>query len=135
MIARDYHPGSEDKQFQKVEMMSRHNARRKNAKRKEVSKVKFITTFHPALPSIEGLFRKHFHCLNLDEFFKKVFRNNNFSVIYKRNRNLMEMVAPSLCSKPSIKSNHTIVSCNKRDICKNVFITYSKFRCTITGKR
>ena len=113
--------------------MSRHNARRKNAKRKEVSKVKFITTFHPALPSIEGLFRKHFHCLNLDEFFKKVFRNNNFSVIYKRNRNLMEMVAP-LYSKPSIKSNHIIVSCNKRDICKNVFITYSKFRCTVTGK-
>ena len=44
------------------------------------------------------------------------------------------MVAPSSCSKPSIKSNGTIVSCNKCDICKNFLITDNKFRCTVTGK-
>ena len=37
-----------------------------------------------------------------------------------------------MCS--SIKSNSTIVSCNKCDICKNFLITDSKFRCTVTGK-
>ena len=58
----------------------------------------------------------------------------NISVIYKRNKNLKEMVAPSLYPKPSIKSNRTIVSCNKSDICKNFLITDSKFRCTVTGK-
>ena len=59
LILRDYHPGFVDKQFRKVEMTSRHNARKKNTKRKVVSKVKFITTFNPAIPSIEGLIRKH----------------------------------------------------------------------------
>ena len=44
------------------------------------------------------------------------------------------MVAPSLYPKPSIKSNHTIVSCNKCDICKNFLVTDSKFRCTVAGK-
>ena len=44
------------------------------------------------------------------------------------------MVAPSLHPKPSIKSNRTIVSCNKCDICKNFLITDSKFRCTVTSK-
>ena len=44
------------------------------------------------------------------------------------------MVAPSLYSKPSIKSNGTIVSCNKCDICKNFLITDNKFRCTVKGK-
>ena len=44
------------------------------------------------------------------------------------------MVAPSLYPKPSIKSNRTIVSCNKCDICKNILITDRKFRCTVTGK-
>ena len=44
------------------------------------------------------------------------------------------MVAPSIYSKPSIKSNCTIVSCNKCDICKNFLITDSKFRYTVTGK-
>ena len=44
------------------------------------------------------------------------------------------MLPPSLYPKPSIKSNRTIVSCNKCDICKNFLITDSKFRCTVTGK-
>ena len=44
------------------------------------------------------------------------------------------MVAPSLYPKSSIKSNRTIVSCNKYDICKNFLIADSKFRCTVTGK-
>ena len=114
-------------------MTSRHNASKVNTKRKEVSKVKFITTFNPALPSIEGLIKKHIHYLHSDEVLKEVFLNKTFSVIYKRNKNLKEMVAP-LYPKPSIKSNRTIVSCNKCDICKNFLITDSKFRCTVTGK-
>ena len=122
------------KLFWKVEMTSRHNARKKNTKRKEVRKVKFITTFNPALPSIEGLIRKHIHYLQSDEVLKKAFPSNEFSVIYKRNRNLREMVAPSLYPKPDIKSNRTIISCNKCDICKNFLTTDSKFRCTVTGK-
>ena len=40
----------------------------------------------------------------------------------------------SLYPKPSIKSNGTIISYNKCDICKNILITDSKFRCTATGK-
>ena len=97
-------------------------------------KVKFIINFNPALPSIEGLIRKHIHYLHSDEVLKKAFPNTKFCVIYKRNKNLKEMVAPSLYHKPSIKSNCTIVSFNKWDICKNFLITDSKFRCIVTGK-
>ena len=61
LIARNYHPGLVGKQFQKVEWASKHNARKKNTKIKEVSKVKFITNFNPVLPSIEVLIRKHIH--------------------------------------------------------------------------
>ena len=55
-------------------------------------------------------------------------------VIYKRNKNLKERVAPSLYPKTSIKSNRTIVSCNKCHISKNFLITDSKFRSTVTSK-
>ena len=134
LIAKDYHPGLVDQRFRKFEMTSRHNARKENIKRKEVSKVKFITTFNPALPSIEGLIRKHIHYLHSDEVLKKAFPRNKFSVIYKRNKNLKEMVAPSSYPTPSIKSNCIIVSCNKCDICQNFLITDSKFRCTVIGK-
>ena len=103
MIARNYHPGLVDKQFQKVEMRSRHNVKKKNTKRKEGSKVKLITTFNPALPSIKGLIRKHIHYLHSDEVLKNAFPNNKFSVIYKRNKNLKEMVAPSLYPNLALK--------------------------------
>ena len=59
-------------------MASRHNARKKNTKRKEVSKVKFITAFNPVLPSTEGLIRKYIHYLHSNEVLKKVFPNNVF---------------------------------------------------------
>ena len=123
--ARDYHPHLVYKEFQKVERTSRHNARKRNAKRIKVSKVKFITTFNLDLPSIECLIKKHIHYLYSDEVLKKVFPNKKFSVTYKRNKNLMEMVAPSLYPKPSIKSNRIIVSCKKCDVCKNFLITVS----------
>ena len=55
-------------------------------KRKEVRKVKFITTCNPALHSIEGLIRIHIHYLHSDEVFKKAFTNSQVSVIYNCNK-------------------------------------------------
>ena len=66
------------------------------------------------------------------KLFKKLY--NKFSVIYKRNKSLKEMVPPSLYPKSSIESDGIIASCNKCDICKNLLITDSKFRCTVTRK-
>ena len=86
-----------------------------------MSKVKFITFSNLVLPSIESRTRKYIHLLHSDEVLKKTFANNTFSVIYKRNKNLKEIVSPSLYRKPSIKGNGTIVSCNKCDILKNFF--------------
>ena len=110
MQKRDYHPELVDKQFQNVERRSRHNGRKRNTKRIEVSKVKFITTFNPVLPSIEDLIKKYIQYRHSDEVLKKVFANKKFSVIYKCNKNLKEMVAPSLYPKTSMKSNVTIVT-------------------------
>ena len=106
---------------------------RKIQKKEELSKVRFITTFNPALASIEGFIRKQIHYLHPDAVLEKAFPNNKFSVSFKHNKNLKEMIAPSLCPKPSIKSNRTIVSCNKYNICKKFLITDGKFRCTVTG--
>ena len=82
LLSKDDHQELIDKQFQKDEMASTHNARKKNTKRKEVSKVKFITTFNPALPSIDGLIIKYIHYLHCHKVLKEIFPNNDFSVIY-----------------------------------------------------
>ena len=59
-------------------MTSRHNTRKKYTERKEVNKVKLITTFNPALPSNEGLIRKHIHYLHSGEVLKTAFPNDEF---------------------------------------------------------
>ena len=57
-------------------MNYRHNAG--NHKMKEVSNVKFIATSNPALPSVEGLTRKHIHHLQSDEVLKRFGKIVNF---------------------------------------------------------
>ena len=86
LIERDCHPGLVYKQFQKIERTPRHNTRKRNTKRKEVSKVNFTTNFNPALPSIEGLIKKHIHYPHSSAILKNVFPNKKFSVIYKRQK-------------------------------------------------
>ena len=118
IIERDYHPGLVDKQFQKAKRTLTRNTRKKNTKRKELSKVNFITNFNPALPIIEDLIKKHIQYLHSDAILKNVFPNKKFAVIYNKktvifcNKNLKTMVTPFLYPKSSIKSNRTIVSCN-----------------------
>ena len=60
MIARDYHPRLVDKKFNKVERKSRHNARKRNTKRKGMSKVKFITILILPYPVLKVLLKKTF---------------------------------------------------------------------------
>ena len=61
MQKRDYHRELVDKQFQNVERTSRHNARKRNTKRIEVSKVRFITTFNPvSYPVLKILLKNTF---------------------------------------------------------------------------
>ena len=80
-MARDDHPRLGDKQFQKVEMTSRHNDRKKNTKRKEVRKVKFIAAFNPASPSIEGLIRNKFTIYIQMKFSKSPFQVKSFLLL------------------------------------------------------
>ena len=110
------------------------NQESKNAKRKKVSMVKFITTFTLVLHSIDVLIRKHVHYLHSDKVLKKVFPNNTFSVMYKRKKILKKVVASYLYNKPSTKSNHTIGSCKKCDIRREFCITDINFRPTVTVK-
>ena len=50
----------------------------KNAKRKKVTMVKFITTFTPVLHSIDVLIRKPVHYLHSDKVLKRFFQIISF---------------------------------------------------------
>ena len=65
---------------------------------------------------------------------KKLFPANTFSTIFKRNKNLKEILAPSEYPNPKNSTQNSITSCNECDICKNYMAFDRTFRCTVRGK-
>ena len=65
---------------------------------------------------------------------KTLFPKDCFSIIYKRNKNLKELNAPSIYPKKMFTRTSSIASCNNCDICKNYMIFEKTFICTITDK-
>ena len=119
LIARDYQPGSVKRQFEEVKKLSRSEARRPKVKSNQVRKLNFFTTYNPSLPNMDTLVKKYLPLLHSDENLKELFPASAFNTTYRRNKDLKELLSPSLYpNRKSTKSN-SIISCNTCDICKN----------------
>ena len=62
-------------------------------------KIKFVTKYNPKLPKIDGIIKKHISILHSDDPLKTLFPKDCFSTIYKRNKHLKELIAPSIYPK------------------------------------
>ena len=107
---RDYKPLLVDKQFQEVSKITRTEARAKRPKTNQVSKIKFLTTYNPSLPKIDGIIRKHLSLLHSDDSLKQLFPANIFSTIFKRNKNLKEILALSKYPNPKNCRQNCIIA-------------------------
>ena len=99
LLARNYKPSVVDEQFKKIRKISREDARKSKPKTNQVSKTKFVTKYNPRLPKIDGIIKKHISILHNDDALKTVFPKDCFSTIYKRNKNLKELIVPSVYPK------------------------------------
>ena len=99
LLARDYKPSLVDKQFKKISKISREDASKNKPKTNQVSKIKFVTKCNPRLPKIDGIIKKNISILHNDDALKTVFPKVCFSTIFKRNKNLEELIAPSVYPK------------------------------------
>ena len=123
-----------DKQFQEVSKITRTEGRAKKPKNNQVSKIKFLTAYNPSLPKIDRLIRKRYSLLHSGHSLKQLFPTNIFSTIFKHNKNLKEILAPSKYPNPKNSRQNSITSYNKCDISKNYMVFDRTFKCTVTGK-
>ena len=93
-----------------------------------------MTRYNPSLPKIDGIIKKHISILHSDDALKTVFPKDCFSTIYKRNKNLKELIAQSVYPTNVNTRISSITSCNNCDICKNYMIFDNTFIYTVTGK-
>ena len=127
LIARDYKPSIVKKQFSEVKKNTRAEAWQKQTKQDKVSDLKFITTYNPALPNIHNIIQNNLSLLHTDENMKKIFTFKSIKTLYRREKNLKEILSPSLLPAKPKNNESCIKSCKKCDICKNYLITDNKF--------
>ena len=96
LIARDYYPGSVKKQFEEVKKLSTSEAQRLKVKSNHVRKLNFFTTCNPSLPNMDTLVTKYLPHLHNDDNLKELIPASAFNTIYRRNKNLKELLSPSL---------------------------------------
>ena len=66
---------------------------------------------------MRSLIKKHLPILHSDTNLKNIFPENSVCTVFKRNRNLKEILSPSLCTKrkndQKKKNNNIIKNCGK----------------------
>ena len=116
LLARDYKPSLIDEHLKNIGQISREDARKSKPKTNQASKIKFVTKYNPKLPKIDGIIKKHISVLHSDNALKTLFPKDCFSTIYKRNKNLKDLTAPSIYPKKTNTRTSSITNCNNCDI-------------------
>ena len=97
LIARDYKPGKVKKQFSDIKKLIREEARKpKLPKITFYTSCNLITQYNFLLPNLKATVRNHLPILHSTQQMLDIFPQNTIIVTYKRNKNLREILSPSL---------------------------------------
>ena len=92
-----------------------------------------ITNFNTKTPNFQKFINNNIHILHSDPEMVKKFPPGSIKTIYRRNRNLKEILSPSRFPKIKLKETFVADYCNNCDICNNFIHPGSSIRCTATG--
>ena len=136
LVTRDYKPSKVKKQFSGVKTISREEVRRPKSNNNFSASCNLITQYNPLLPNIKTIIKKHLLVLHSSHGIFQIFPENTVNVTYRRNKNLKELISPSLFSKTIKENNCSIEKCNRTcDICKNFLVLSTKFSCHDTKSK
>ena len=123
LVARDYKPSKVKKQFSDVRNISREEARRPKNNNNFSVLCNLITQYNPLLPKIKTIIKKHLPVLHSSYKMLQIFSENTVNVTYRRNKNLKELISPSLFPRTIKENNCSIEKCNRRcNICKPLLV-------------
>ena len=134
LIPRSCSPSLVVKQLQKVSQISRDNARKPRSKVLTTDSVKFVTLYNPILPNINSLINNYLPILYTDLDLKEIFPRKCINTVYRRQKNLKEMLGRPCYSKSVNSQVNIITPCNSCDIGKYYLVAERKFTSKATGK-
>ena len=86
------------------------------------------------MSNIHKVIQNNLSGLHTDENVKYIFSPKSIKTLYRREKNLKEILSPSLFPARPKNSEICIISCKKCDTCKNYLLTDNKFNCKVTGR-
>ena len=136
-IGRGYEPQKVFQQFAKVGELTRETARQPKKDKENRKLFGLVTKYNPILPNLNQLIRKNLPLLYSDPALKTIFPEGSVKPLYKRGKNLKELLSPSIFPRPQtdqVVSNVSKCTARKCDICTNFMIFGNRFVCTATGR-
>ena len=133
--ARDYQPASVKRQFEEVKKLRRSEVPRPKVKSNQVINLYFFTTYNASLFNMDTLVKKYLPPLHSDENLNELFPASAFNTIQIRNKNLKELLSPSLFPNGKSTKSNRIINCNSCDICNKYMVFKNMFTCTLTGRK
>ena len=119
LLKRDYHPKIIEEAFIKVKQINRTEAL-KRVEKKDTSREPLVVTFHPSLPSVSTVVRRHWkvmtdRCPRLRRCFQQP-----SVVAYKRSKNLRDLLVRSKFSmkRKSTRITNGYTTCKRNFQCK-----------------
>ena len=79
------------------------------------------------LPKVDDIIKKQIPVLHSDDALKTLFSTGCLGPIYNRNKNLKELIAPSICNKNIYTRTSSIRDCDNCNICNNYMIFDNTF--------
>ena len=136
LIVRNYKPKVVEKHFSEISKLPRAEAGQTKPKQQANDRILLATTYNPMLLNMRSLIKKHLFVLHSDSDLKNIFPGNSMCTVIKRNRNLKEILSPSLYTKnKKEKKSYVIKNCGKFDICKSYLISDNIFTCKVTDNK
>ena len=83
---------------------------------------------------VNSLINKYLPILHADLNLKEIFPTKSITTVYRKQKNLKEMLAPSSYPKSVNWQVNIITPCNSCDICKHHLVAEKKFTSKVTGK-
>ena len=134
LIARDYKPHKVRRQFSNIKSITRSEAR-KSKLQGEYKSFPLITEYNPLLTNLNSVIKRNLPLLYSDSDMKETFPEGSVKVIYRRGKNLKELLSPSCFATKQKLTASSLSKYNGRcDICKNFMVFSNRFECTVTGK-
>ena len=85
-----------------------------------------VTQCNLLLPNPKEIIRNHLPVLDSNQQILDIFPQKVINVTYKRNKNLKEILSPSLFPRTTKQKECSIEECNKKcDICKKFVSSFS----------